>query len=334
VYGRWSVAIAVLALTVELIASLPSGGAAQQQVAAPPRVAAQQAAVAPVRLRVATWNICAEFAECPAVEDANGRVGSIAKLVDDHDLDAVLLQETCEWHVGRLLTRLGSGWSAAFSPWRQNDAEAGWSAGRIRTCAGGRSALGLAVVVKGEHDQPVTHTLPSPTVRYSFEAPMLCVRMKGRGVRLCNSHFTPATYDPSGTVRAAQRARVVEILRSFGDDKVVFGGDLNLLPPNGSFTPPSTALGGRHATLNPVYDMLRECDQEDGRVLTGAARAGETTTFWGDASAPTWGKLDYLFTTPSAADPAATFTSCDAVDGVAAYRRYSDHLPVVGVLQM
>ncbi|HSK98205.1 MAG TPA: endonuclease/exonuclease/phosphatase family protein [Euzebyales bacterium] len=170
--------------------------------------------------------------------------------------------------------------------------------------------------------------------RYSLEAPMLCVRKTNPAVRLCNSHFTPAAYDAAGTLRAAQRSRAVEILRSFGDERVVFGGDLNLLPPSGSFTPPATTLGGRHATLNAVYDVLRECDQADGLALTGAPRAGESTTFWGDGDARTWGKLDYLFATPYAADPAATFASCDALEGVAAYRRYSDHLPVVGVLRL
>lgn len=292
-----------------------------------------QVSPAPVSLRAATWNICAEFAECPAVADGAGRVNAIARLIDDHDLDAVLLQEACEWHVSRLLTQLGSGWTAAFAPWRQNDAEGGWPGRRIRVCGSDRQALGLAIVVRGAHDQPVTYTLPSSTARYSFEAPMLCVRMASPAARVCNSHFTPATYDSTGTVRAAQRTRAVEILRSFGNEKVVFGGDFNLLPPSGSFTPPGTTLGGRHATLNPVYDLLRECDQTDGLALTGAPRAGESTTFWGESSAPTWGKLDYLFATPQAADPAATFTSCDAIEGVAAYRGYSDHLPVVGVLR-
>jgi endonuclease/exonuclease/phosphatase family metal-dependent hydrolase len=324
--GRMStVAIAVVAVVVELLTMLPEGSGALRD---------RQASSAPVPLRVATWNICAEFTECPAVADAAGRVNAVARLVRDHDLDAVLLQETCEWHVSQLLTTLGSGWTAAFAPWRQNDAEGGWPGRRVRTCGSDRQALGLAIVVRGAHDQPVTYALPSPTARYSFEAPMLCVRKTSPVVRLCNSHFTPAAYDATGTMRAAQRTRAVEVLRSFGGERVVFGGDLNLLPPSGSFTPPGTTLGGRHAALNAVYDLLRECDQTDGLALTGAPRAGESTTFWGSADTPTWGKLDYLFATPYAADPAATVTSCDALEDVAAFRRYSDHLPVIGVLQL
>jgi hypothetical protein len=293
---------------------------------------AQQQAAAPVPLRVAVWNACGEFAECPSVGDATGRVDRMAALVNEHQLDAIMLLETCEWHVSRLLDRLGTGFSAAFAPWRQNDTESGWPGRRIRPCAADRYALGLAVVVRGGHDQPATYGLPSPTVRWSLEAPLLCVRKTSPVVRVCASHFTPAGYDPNGSLRAAQRARVVEILRSFGADKVVFGGDLNVVPPSGSYTPPGTTLGGASATLNPLYDLLRECDQQDGLVLTGAPRAGESTTSWGPASAPTWGKLDYLFATPYAASPAETFTGCDALDDAPAYRRYSDHLPLVGVV--
>jgi hypothetical protein len=321
---RSAVVVATVAVILEFLVASHWGVSGSQQVEASSTVS----------LRVASWNICGEFAECPAVADAAGRVNAVVRLVNDHNLDAVLLQETCEWHVSRVLTALGNGWSAAFAPWRQNDTEGGWPGRRVRMCGGDRQALGLAIVVKGAHDQPLTYTLPSPTARYSFEAPMLCVRKASPALRLCNTHFTPAAYDSAGTVRAAQRTRAVEILRSFGSEKVVFGGDLNLLPPSGSFTPPGTTLGGRHATLNPVYDLVRECDQSDGFALTGAPRAGESTTFWGGADTQTWGKLDYLFATSQAADPAATFASCDALDGVAAYRRYSDHLPVVGVLQL
>jgi endonuclease/exonuclease/phosphatase family metal-dependent hydrolase len=319
---RSAIVVAAVAVVIELLTLLPRGGSLAQPVG-------QQAT-----LRVATWNICAEFAECPAVADASGRVNAVVRLINDHDLDVVLLQETCEWHVSRVLTSLGSGWTAAFSPWRQNDAEGGWPGRRIRACGGDRQALGLAIVMRGAHDQSVTHTLPSPTARYSLEAPLLCVRKASPAVRLCNTHFTPAAYDPTGSIRTAQRTRAVEVLRSFGGGKVILGGDLNLLPPSGSFTPPGTTLGARHTTLNGLYDVLRECDQTDGLALTGAPRAGESTTFWGSAGAPTWGRLDYLFATPSAADQAATFSSCDALDGVAAYRRYSDHLPVVGVVQL
>jgi endonuclease/exonuclease/phosphatase (EEP) superfamily protein YafD len=320
---RSAIVVATAAIVLELFALFPLGGTVS-------RPAQQQAPAAATSLRVASWNICAEFAECPAVADAAGRVNAVVRLINDQDLDAVLLQETCEWHVSRLLTSLGNGWTAAFAPWRQNDTEGGWPGRRIRACGGDRHALGLAIVMRGAHDQQVIHTLPSPTARYSLEAPVLCVRKAAPSVRLCNSHLTPAAYDSAGTIRAAQRTRTIEILRSFGDDKVIFGGDLNLLPPSGSFTPPDTTLGGRHATLNGVYDLLRECDQADGFALTGAPRAGESTTFWGSADAPTWGK----FATPYAADQEATFTSCDAINGVAAYRRYSDHLPVVGVVQL
>ena len=260
-------ATAAVGLAVGLVVGLPPTGNAQQP---------------PVALRVGVWNVCAEFAECPAVSDAAGRVSRMAALVNDHNLDALLLQETCEWHVSRLLSTLGGGWGAAFAPWRQNDAEGGWPGRRIRPCTSDRYALGLAVLVKGEHDQPVTYALPSPTARYSLEAPLLCVRRTSPAVRLCASHFTPAVYDSNGALRAAQRARAVEILRSFGNEKVVFGGDLNTQPPSGSWTPPGVTLGGTSTTLNPLYDLLRECDQQDGVALTGAPRAGESTTFWGD----------------------------------------------------
>jgi hypothetical protein len=290
------------------------------------------ASAEPVRMRVGVWNSCAEFAECPAVDDAAGRASRTAALVRDQSLDALLLLETCEWHVSRLLGALGSGWSAAFTPWRQNDAEGGWPGRRIRPCAADRYALGLAIVVRGGFDEQVVHTLPSPTVRYSLEAPLLCVRRANPVVRLCASHFTPASYDPAGALRAAQRSRVVDVLRSAGPEKVIFGGDLNALPPSGSWTPPGTTTGATSTLLGPLYDLLRECDQRDGQVLTGRPRAGESTASWGEE--PTWGKLDYLFATADPTDPAATFSSCDALDGVAAYRTYSDHLPLVGTVRL
>jgi endonuclease/exonuclease/phosphatase family metal-dependent hydrolase len=298
----------------------------------PARPGSAVAGAAAIELRVGVWNSCAEFAECPAVADATGRVNRAAALVRDRSLDALLLLETCEWHVSRLLTALGAGWDAAFAPWRQNDTEGGWPGRRTRPCGDDRYALGLAVLTRGGFDQSVLHTLPSPTARYSLEAPLLCVRRTTPLVRLCASHFTPAAYDPGGTIRAAQRARVVEVLRGFAPDPVVFGGDLNVLPPNGSWTPPATATGPGSPMLAPLYDLLRECDQADGLALTGRPRAGESTTSWGDP--PTWGKLDYLFASPYPADPAATFASCDALDGVPAYRTYSDHLPLVGTVRL
>ncbi|HEX5494360.1 MAG TPA: hypothetical protein VFX70_07295 [Mycobacteriales bacterium] len=51
---------------------------------------------APTPFRVASWNIRDEFSRCPALDDAGaaGKVTTMVKLTNDHDLNAVMFQET------------------------------------------------------------------------------------------------------------------------------------------------------------------------------------------------------------------------------------------------
>jgi hypothetical protein len=330
--------------------------------------AAPGAAASTVQMKVITWNICGEFTGCPkttTADEMTSKRDAIRNLIDAQQADAILLNETCEWYANTVLTQLnatsgGSGpWQMSFFGARQIDKEAttpSWAGKRTRTCSNSRwapliepdvtdHALGVAILTKGEHDQTTAYELPSPTVRYSLTAPLLCVRKINsaevlvqeadpfaRAVRLCVAHFTPPTYDPNAeTMRKQQAKRVAEIVTSFGNERVVVGGDLNLFPPAGTSgtTAGGTTAGGTSGSLNPVYDLMRECAQP-----TDNSRKGPATTWWGNEPNYTYGKMDYLFARSGGGNAASLVMGCPTQPATKAAQPNSDHAPVVGTFQL
>lgn len=312
------------------------------------------AAAAVVPLKVITWNICGEFTGCPKTSTAaeiTSKRNAIKTLIDTNQADAILLNETCEWYANTLLTLLNGGptgqWQLSFHGARQNDTS--WPGKRTRTCTrtGWSSlttadhALGVAILTKGAHDQTTAYELTSPTAQYTLSAPLLCVRKTGASldlaVRLCVAHFTPPGYDNvpdtigNEPLRRQQAARVAEVVTSFGNERVVVGGDLNLFPPAGTT---GTTVGGvtspgTSTKLNPLYDLMRECAQ------AGTGRSGPATTHWDDpTNGLTYAKLDYLFARSGGSNAASLVTACPQQFVSQNIQTDSDHAPIVGAFAL
>ncbi|MFI5931681.1 endonuclease/exonuclease/phosphatase family protein [Actinoplanes sp. NPDC051494] len=306
---------------------------------------ATQAAAATVSLKVVTWNICGDFSGCPKTATAAETIGkrdAIKKLIDDKQAGAIILNETCEWYASTVLEQLNAAvgwklWYMSFSGARQYDegssTRTAWLGRHTRTCAGGRwnsiiepdatgQALGTAILTKGPHDQVAAYQLTSPQDDYSLTAPLLCVRKiykvdePGETVRVCASHFTPPGGDPVvngvAPLRTAQGREVADILASYGNERIVFGGDLNTFAPDVAAQP--------NQPLVPVYNLMRECTMDADNL-----RDGPHTTDWTGGS----GKLDYLFARSNGGNPASLVTSCEtgAYDST---QPWSDHAWIVG----
>jgi Endonuclease/Exonuclease/phosphatase family len=324
---------------------------------------APASAASVVPMKVITWNICGEFTGCPktlTAAEMTAKRDAVLALVNAQSADAIMLNETCEWYANTLITLLNKNpdlkdpWQMSFFGARQSDAEAttpSWPGKRTRTCSNSRfapliepdgtdQALGVAILTKGAHDQTTAYELPSPTERWTLTAPLLCVRkingpnvgipendLYEKVVRLCISHFTPPGYDPGEVFRTSQADRVAEIVSSFGNERVIVGGDLNSYPPAGTngTTPGGTTSSGTSSVLHPLYDLMRECAQPADGV-----RRGPATTWWGADTNPTYGKLDYLFARAGGGNAASLVTACPAQAATKATQPSSDHAPVVG----
>jgi hypothetical protein len=338
--------IVMLAATLAGLSGLLATAAVSLDVTAAASRPVARADAGTVALKVATWNICGEFSGCPKIAttaELTAKRDAIQKLITEQNLDAVLLQETCEWYANSVLERLNgaartSPWQLSFMPARQfddaatNSANTKWYGRHVRGCANDRwkgiiepdatdHAVGVAVLTKGFHDETTGYELPSPVIQYSLAAPLLCVRkvtdpaVPADAVRLCAAHFTPPVYDNAeGDMRRAQAARVGAIVSSFGTDRVVIGGDLNSYPADGAGSQRSTIL-------TPLYDEMRECTMGDGTL-----RAGPPTSRWATGS----GKLDYLFARSAGGNDKSLVTSCVTQPVDAAAQPYSDHAPIVG----
>ncbi len=303
-------------------------GVHQATAAQTPQAAAVIAA--PVTLRIGTWNICGEYNGCPNVTRFQAKADMVYNLVKRNFLHAVLLSEVCEWHVSELLRQfrlVDPSWDAQFQPVRQIDTAGGWIARRTRVCdrpewsnvTGDKHVLGIAVLSNGGFDQPTVYELPTPaSPQFITDTPMVCVRKISPAVRLCEAHFTSPGNDPNETWRRAQVARVAEIVASFGADRIVFGGDLNALPPD----------RGGGTILAPLYAQLRECAQvnADNNPSTPDARTGPDTARWTGGT----GKIDYLFVRSQQTLGPGLVSACTTQSPDATTTPNSDHAPVFG----
>jgi hypothetical protein len=328
----WPMRIRLLAAAAGAVLSL-AGLTVAQQATANARPRAVVAVPNPVTLRVGTWNICGEFNGCPSVTAFQTKANMVADLVKTNFLHAILLNEVCEWHVSEIIRQfraIDPSWNAHFAPIRQLDTANGWITRRTRVCdrpewsnvTGNRHVLGIAVLSNGGFDQPTEYDLPTPpNAEFATDNPMVCVRKLQPQVRLCGSHFTAPGIDTNETYRRQQVARALEIVESFGAERVIWGGDFNGVP---------SGQGGG-TLLDPIYDRMRECAQvdADGDPATRDARTGPPTARWGP-NGTDYGKIDYLFVRSQNTNGPELVSACKSPSPTAASTPHSDHAPVYG----
>lgn len=326
---RHLAAVAVAAMLAGVLSGAAGVGPARRAAATP----VVSAVPNPVTLRVGTWNICGEFKDCPSVTAFQTKANMVATLVKSNFLHAIMLSEVCEWHVSEIIRQfraIDPTWNAHFAPVRQLDTDHGYAMRRTRICdrdgwstvTTANHALGVAVLSNGGFDQPTEYDLPTQNaVEYATDTPMVCVRKLDPEVRLCEAHFTAPGTDTGETVRRAQVARAMQIVQSFGAERVIFGGDLNSVP---------SGQGGG-TLLDPVYALMRECTQvdADNDATTEDARVGPPTARWGTTTVG-YGKIDYLFARSQNTRGPELVSKCASPSPDKATTPHSDHAPVFG----
>ncbi|MGW0469470.1 endonuclease/exonuclease/phosphatase family protein [Streptomyces sp. NPDC003027] len=286
--------------------------------------------------KVMTWNVCAGTNDTCGNHRVTGdaladqvvaRLGAAAA-----DYDAVFLQEMCETHARTVETRLeaatNSGWHVRFAPIRYTVDGSELLAARNCAKAGtdgnwtDRGAYGIGLAVPAESTWYRAEALTSPPNQFDGttwtrkeQRTVLCATIEARALQFCNAHFSSGltTDDSTGSYREAQAAQLESVVhaRTPAGYRTVFGGDLNVVPPD------STSPDGPKDALKGLYAADRECDEglwperpRDGRAtkpLTGREI-----------------KIDYIFA------PAGAQLVCD----VTADAGRSDHYPVTARVRL
>jgi endonuclease/exonuclease/phosphatase family metal-dependent hydrolase len=277
---------------------VPVGGASQPPA---PGVAG------PDTVSVMSWNTCSNNGACPLYRATSTTMANTVTswATNAFSPDALLLQEFCEKDAKpvelALESRTGRGWDVRFAPIQY--IVAGTTTGAQKLCVEDKNGLdrgsyGIALAVPDANTWYAAAPLTSPPA-YE-QRTILCATVESRALNICAAHFSSALSedDPSGTYRTRQ---VGELLSAAGRPgyRSIFGGDLNLTPPDS----PSGAVPG---ALGPVYDAYQECDQS----AFGGLRKGTPT----DGGS----KIDYIF------GPASAGYQCR----VASEATDSDHKPI------
>ncbi|MFK8844580.1 endonuclease/exonuclease/phosphatase family protein [Streptomyces sp. Ac-502] len=173
-----------------------------------------------------------------------------APLADGPLPDAVFLQEFCEKHAKPVEEKLeqttGHGWNVFFAPIHYN-------AGALKAqkqcdTAGdvdrGSYGIGLAVPHESSWFQRYDLTSPDTNIRggRTEQRTALCAALPSRALLLCTTHFSaggPAYDDADGSFRRAQAGELLHIVDQPGY-RTVFGGDLNVVPPDAAKGSPAT----------------------------------------------------------------------------------------------
>jgi endonuclease/exonuclease/phosphatase family metal-dependent hydrolase len=245
---------------------------------------------APARaeLSVMTWNVCT--ATNPVCGLYRADEHELARRIAERAVsgpirpEVIFLQEFCTGAARAVELRLeratGRAWSMRW--WALTSADGAPYPCRPDRRGRSRGAQSIAVAVaEPEHAVDFTvHPLPAPPwyVRRAAQ----CVTIRARRVHACGAHLSAGTrYDdrgPGAPYRTRQIARLLALAAKPGHH-VVFGGDLNVAPPDAAPHRP----GGD--AVAPAYRDYAECDQ------AGPARTGRWT-YHGDGIRA---KLDYLF---------------------------------------
>ncbi|MEU4536048.1 endonuclease/exonuclease/phosphatase family protein [Streptosporangium sp. NPDC023825] len=283
-------------------------------VAAVPLSVGQAQAKASSAISVMSWNVCAGTnAAClfygEDVREVAAQVGRYATTQPIRP-DVILLQEFCSAGTVALESTLERGTGRA---WTVRSSALTMGNGSPKPCAPDRQGrprgdMAVTVAVAGDAATFQAHGLTSPP--WYVRRMALCAAIPARRVNVCGTHLSSGlSYDdsaPGAPFRVKQVRELLAVAVRPGY-RAVFGGDLNLPPPDSR---QSTAAKRR--ILAPVYAAHAECDQKgrrDGRWTEKHARQDGGVTRR---------KLDYLFA------PKGSVRRCHVAQDAAP----SDHKPV------
>ncbi|MFG1948998.1 endonuclease/exonuclease/phosphatase family protein [Nonomuraea sp. NPDC048826] len=242
------------------------------------------------RLSVLTWNVCAGTNSLCALYRAGAL--ELAWNISGHAIggpvrpDVIFLQEFCSGATATLERtleiRTGRPWTVG--SWSLQDAGGAPYLCHPDRLGRPRGAQSIAVAVADHRAVFRTHPLPFPP--WYVRRAVLCATIGAIRVHACNTHLSSgAAYDdrqPGAPYRTRQIRRLLDVAARPGH-RAVFGGDLNVAPPDGRV---GGAAGRRAAAA--AYRDHRECDQR------GASRAGR----WTHDGSTGRKKLDYVFAPP------------------------------------
>lgn len=276
-------------------------------VTVPVFAAAEESAKVPATsVKVMQWNACGNNSACKYYEDPQGLIGTIRwhMLNNGAPADAAIIQEVCSSFAKKLELQLeehyGTGWDVRFAPIKIKETDDPATSPN-KKCVRERGDYGIAMAVPDENTWWEPRYLPSQDGQEWRVA--MCATVESWWVKLCGSHFSYTGDDVGDTYRTQQVAAYEEFVWP-SRFRVIFGGDLNLLPPAEHGYP-----GGG---LDPIYDDFVECAQADADApRTGPGTHYETDPHDNDETV----KLDYLFTNPelehSCGIPGGTVESSD-----------------------
>lgn len=234
---------------------------------------------------VMSWNVCSNNGACPLYRATTGTLAATvaSAATSSFNPDVLLLQEFCEKDAKplelELETRTGRGWDVRFAPIRYRmDTASEVTAQKVcvpDTNNVDRGSYGIALAVPDVNVWYAAVPLTSPAGYEQRTA--LCAVVESKALNFCAAHFSSgaAEDDPTGTARTQQVSELLAAAAKPGY-RAVFGGDLNLTPPDSPAGPVPDALA-------PVYSAYQECDQSaHGGARTGAPTAGSQ-------------KIDYIF---------------------------------------
>ncbi|MGY3334032.1 endonuclease/exonuclease/phosphatase family metal-dependent hydrolase [Streptomyces filamentosus] len=328
-------------------------------------------ATAPPDMTVISWNICGEAGDprgkpgyCPyrrLTRNADGEVTGnenilkaqeIARLVEERNADAIVLQEVCGTPTG-LPAHLGPGlhqeelqralanedgtteWSfhfAGFRRWNDTTPEsAAWgSACRGEAFGDGtKGRLGNLIAVKGEiRAADSVNTVPTtvPAVD-STVSPVQCVALEGKSVGVCNTHIMAKTYAEDPRVKGQ-----IENVKAFVEDFKTDHG-LEYVALGGDFNRPIEQVAVMAEGQVP-QQVLGPLTQDYEHCVNSTTHHG-----WSDTDQHTWHEYDQIFVTRRSEGSA--FSSCDVDvsrmdtspnEENVPVTGWSDHAPVIARL--
>lgn len=264
-------------------------------------------------MSVMSWNVCSNNGACPLYRATAATISSRITYWATRSFtpDALLLQEFCEKDAKPLELRLeastGRQWDVRFAPIQH--IHAGTAIRTQKICVADvngvdRGSYGVALALPDVNVWYASSQLTSPP---GYEQrTVLCATLESHALNLCSTHFSSglSTDDPSGTYRVQQVSELLSNVDKPGY-RAIFGGDLNLHPPDSPSGPVPTALA-------PVYSAFEECDQSaHGGLRQGRPTAGSS-------------KIDYIF------GPQSASYTCR----VGSENTDSDHKPVYATITL
>ncbi|MEU0569120.1 endonuclease/exonuclease/phosphatase family protein [Nonomuraea sp. NPDC005983] len=261
-----------------------------------------------------TWNVCAGTNPyCSfyrrSVQDLAWNIGRYA-LTGPIKPDVIFLQEFCTGAAGALELWLekqtGRMWTVQSWGLTSND-------GTPYAChpdhqGGSRGVQSVTVAVADHAATFQTYPLTSPP--WYVKRSALCATISAKRVKVCGTHLSAGLPNDDRQPGAPYRKQQIRELMAAAAQpgyRAVFGGDLNVAPPDSDYG----SAAGRRAIV-PAYKAYDECDQRGGR------RTGRWTHTSTREDGSVTKKLDYLFA------PKGSVRQCHVEQRTST----SDHMPL------